>query len=322
MKLHSLSISGVMTLNLHALNNEGSEGNALMTRMVQIVDQSGVLQPVNAISGDMFKHIQAEHLFLLGKESGLKFCAGCADFDPNRINRDDEFASSFKEGASDDEILAGTISKCAGDDCEGILITKEIGGKKRAIGRKSAIEFGWVVGKPESTHTESYFHVKYDRQKRGKGAGDESGANIGQNIFYRPASSGQYAVVLTVEAYRVGRNDITLLYDIDAEERKNRINALLRSVLATFIRPAGAHRNTQSPHVVDFSGIITTSESSMPAPTISPLNSSYAAEVSGIVSRLNQMEGNQSLMLSEFNGLQEFTSQMADIIENLNINGA
>ena len=41
MKLHSLSISGLATMNLHALNNEGAEGNALMTRMVEIVDENG-----------------------------------------------------------------------------------------------------------------------------------------------------------------------------------------------------------------------------------------------------------------------------------------
>lgn len=33
----SLSISGLITMELHALNNEGAEGNTMMTRMVDIM---------------------------------------------------------------------------------------------------------------------------------------------------------------------------------------------------------------------------------------------------------------------------------------------
>ena len=54
MKINSISISGLLTLNMHALNNEGSEGNYLQTRMVEIVDEKGIAHSVNAISGDMF----------------------------------------------------------------------------------------------------------------------------------------------------------------------------------------------------------------------------------------------------------------------------
>jgi len=50
----SLSISGLLTLELHALNNEGAEGNTMMTRMVNIIDQQGRKHTVNAVSGDMF----------------------------------------------------------------------------------------------------------------------------------------------------------------------------------------------------------------------------------------------------------------------------
>lgn len=60
--LYSLSISARATLDLHSLNNEGGEGNQIQTRMVNVIDQHGDLQNVNAISGDMFKHIQAIHL--------------------------------------------------------------------------------------------------------------------------------------------------------------------------------------------------------------------------------------------------------------------
>ena len=61
-KVASISISGEITLNLHSLNNEGGEGNQIMTRQLTIIDKLGNAHTVNGISGDMFKHIHAGHL--------------------------------------------------------------------------------------------------------------------------------------------------------------------------------------------------------------------------------------------------------------------
>ncbi len=315
MNLHSLSISGIVTMNMHALNNEGSEGNTMMTRMVEIVDATGKNHTVNAVSGDMFKHIQAEHLFMEAKganSTNLPLCAGCVTFNANRICGDETFTkNTFKEGAEDSEILSEAIKKCVIDDAEGILITSEIGGKGRSISRKSAIEFGWVVGCPDNTRTESYFHAKYVPEGRGKGS--DAGENLGQNIFHRPASSGQYAVVVNVDLYKVGRNDITLAY-VDGVDRQARIKALLMSVLKTFIKPTGAHRNTQHPHVLDFTGVVTTSTSTLPAPVLSGLNPNYRDEIKKIAGNLNRITTGDPIAVTPFNGLAAFSGVMADII--------
>ena len=69
--IFNLSIAAKATLNLHSLNNEGGEGNQTQTRIVNIVSHDGRLHSVNAISGDMLKHIQAEHLYRISKERGL-----------------------------------------------------------------------------------------------------------------------------------------------------------------------------------------------------------------------------------------------------------
>lgn len=100
--LYSLSISARATLDLHSLNNEGGEGNQVQTRMVNIVDENRILHNVNAISGDMFKHIQAEHLFHLARANSdsLPLCAGCREFNANRINADADFIARTK-GMSD-----------------------------------------------------------------------------------------------------------------------------------------------------------------------------------------------------------------------------
>lgn len=302
-------------MNMHALNNEGSEGNTMMTRMVEIVDATGKNHTVNAVSGDMFKHIQAEHLFMEAKEANstkLPLCAACATFDANRICGDETFTKkTFQVGAVDSEILSEAVKKCIIDDAEGILITSEIGGKGRSISRKSAIEFGWVVGCPDNTRTESYFHAKYVPEGRGKGSG--AGENLGQNIFHRPASSGQYAVVANVDLYKVGRNDITLAY-VDGIDRQARIKALLKSVLNTFIKPTGAHRNTQHPHILDFTGVVTISTSTLPAPVLSGLNPNYRDEIKKIADNLNRTTSSTPIEVTPFEGLAAFSGVMADII--------
>ena len=235
--VYSLTICGRATIDMHSLNNEGSEGNQIATRMVNIYDQAGKLAAVNAISGDMFKHIQAEHLFRLSRNSGLKLCSGCQRFSANRILDDPTFDDSYEQSTPDHEMIATMVEMCAIDDIEGILVTNRA--KKKSTPRKSIVEFGWVVGIPELTKTDNYFHVKYvsdsGQQNTDDSDGtDESGANLGQNIFHRPASSGIYAIVAGIEVSRLGFNDISQDYAIDDGERKQRYKALIESLLCTF----------------------------------------------------------------------------------------
>ena len=162
------------------------KANALMTRMVDIVDQNRRLHSVNAVfRGHACKHVQSEHLYNYSLENNLPLCNACKKFDANRICGDEEFTKNpkFTKDTPDSQILGAALTKCTLDDIEGILITSEIG-KARSIARKSCVEFGWAVGIPDQTRTESYFHVKYVPEGRGKGSGE--GENLGQNIFHRP----------------------------------------------------------------------------------------------------------------------------------------
>src|SRR5271155_5325099 len=85
-EINSLSISAQVTIDLHNLNSEGTEGNQQQTRMVHIIDQSGHRQIVNAISGDMFKHILVEHLVPLLKEAKQPLSPGAKVYSADRIN--------------------------------------------------------------------------------------------------------------------------------------------------------------------------------------------------------------------------------------------
>ena len=60
--IQSLSLSAEVTLALHNLNSEGTEGNQQQTRIVNIIDAEGKRFAVNAVSGDMFKYIYVRHL--------------------------------------------------------------------------------------------------------------------------------------------------------------------------------------------------------------------------------------------------------------------
>lgn len=301
--VYSLSISGRMTLEMHSLNNEGGEGNQTMTRTVTLVDPEGGIHKVNAISGDMFKHIQAEHFYRLARERGLPLCSGCQTFRSDRILGDSNFIKGLP--AKDEDAVNALLQRCALDDAEGTLIAKGT----RSVPRKSVAEFSWVVGLPDKVRTESYFHVRY-AQERG-GEGEEAQA---QPIFHRPASSGIYAAVTTFELARIGFNDISQTYAISEEERLQRYRTFLESVQHTFVEPSGAMRGTQNPHIVAFDGVITVSHAVLPAPTISPLGDSYADQVRQVAQALDG--DGERLQVYPFANMAEFAKTMRQILEN------
>jgi CRISPR-associated protein Cst2 len=298
---------------MHSLNNEGGEGNQIQTRMVDIVDAQGQLHNVNAISGDMFKHIQAEHLHRISLRNNLPLCAACRVFDANRISADASYAAQI-QGRSNAEAIDLMLRQCVLDDIEGNLITTD-----RSTPRKSVAEFGWVVGVPKATTTKSYFHVKYDTKRgeearRAAGTEEARRANLGQIPFHRPASSGAYAVVNHYEMSRIGFNDITRRYTLDEEARQIRYRALLESALYTFIQPNGAMRAAQLPHLVAFDGIISYTTTVLPAPTVSPLNPDYPQDIERVAAALNALHAD-AIQWQSFNSLGAFAEIMRELTE-------
>lgn len=296
--IYSLSICGRLTLELHSLNNEGGEGNQTMTRTVAVVDTAGNVHKVNAISGDMFKHIQAEHFYFMARESQMPLCGGCHTFRSDRILGDAEFLRTLPD--TDAAAITGLLEKCALEDTEGTLIARGV----RSIPRKSVAEFSWVVGLPDKVRTESYFHVRY-AQERG-------GEDVSQPIFHRPASSGVYASVANLELARIGFNDINQSYPLGEEERLRRHRTFLRSVMHTYVEPGGAMRNTQNPHILNFEGVVTASYGVMPAPTISPLTDDYKEQVQAVAAAL---DGDGRLTVNPFANTGEFAAVMQQIIQ-------
>jgi CRISPR-associated protein Cst2 len=314
--IYSIAISAQAILSLHSLNNEGSEGNQSQTRMVNVMDTSRNLHSVNAISGDMFKHIQAEHLHRLALAAKLPLSDGARAFIADRVNSDiekkSELGTRINEASGQAAKLTEILRGCAVTDLEGTLITT--GGQ--SLPRKGVVEFGWVTGIPEQVATQSYFHVKYANERGEKKAGvDDSGSISGkQTPFHRAASSGAYAIVLNLEMARIGFNDISQSYAIDANDRLKRAKALLESVLFTFVEPAGAMRSTQNPHIVDLQGVIAVSRDIAPAPTISPLNPDFVAQLEKIASAINSLRPN-AIEIQPFANMAEFAERLAALVQ-------
>lgn len=306
--VYSLSICGRAILDMHSLNNEGGEGNQIATRMVNVVYRDRAsgeykLATVNAVSGDMFKHIQAEHLYLLAKGK-LPLCAGCQKFSASRILDDADFMDKLP--SQDSVVIDAVLKHCALDDMEGNLIAKG----NRSVPRKSVAEFGWVVGVPDYTSTESYFHVRYAAER-----GERTEETQQQAIFHRPASSGVYAIVANFEMARIGFNDISQKYPITDAEREQRYLAFMESILYTFIEPNGAMRGTQNPHIVEFEGVITVTNQVMPAPALSPLEEHYREEVERVAGALNDLKTG-AVTVHRFNSMGEFAEIMRELIQN------
>ncbi|MFN6569873.1 DevR family CRISPR-associated autoregulator [Dendronalium sp. ChiSLP03b] len=299
--VYSISISGSLAWQLHALNNEGNEGNQSLTRRYYII-QKGMNEPesVNGISGDMLKHIQAEHLHRIAIQDELALSQGGQQFHPDRIGYDLEKGLPIFTDA-DTDLAAKTnqvIQRCTMSDLEGFMVTVKGG---QTLKRESVIEFGAVVGLPTLVKTQSYFHAKY-------GTDNPTPYNV-------QVSSGLYATVLNIEAFRIGYNPHTFNYSINVTERKKRLDALLKSVLYTYLQPNGAKRNTNLPHPDHFEGAIAVSTRRCPAPMISALEASYNRQIHSLAETLNNINGADTILCFDFDNIAQFAAQIEILIE-------
>lgn len=315
-EVYSLSISARAVLNLHSLNNEGGEGNQIQTRMVDIIYYDENKKPlqanVNAISGDMFKHIQAEHLHRIATSKGLVLCAACQRFDANRMSADPDFRAWVGSKPTQVQVVDRLVSHCTIDDLEGNLITEG----SLSAPRKSVAEFGWVVGLPGAVTTDEYFHVKYAPDRREKPTDkDEREGNLGQAIFHRPTNSGVYAIVCNFEMARIGYNDISQEYVVGVD-RQARYAALLESILYTFVEMNGAMRNTQMPHLVTLDGVVTVSYGVAPAPTVSPISNHYISEIKGTRDAMNRLHNRDLIEVQDFDSVSGLADIVSDLVSN------
>lgn len=282
-----LGIAARASLSAHALNNEGTRNNAQIARQVNVVVGSEVVQ-VNAVSGDVLKHGFVDNLRALAlsaSDQALPLCAACRRGDPNRINEDPEFRQTLSSIPKDDsgQVVDHVVRGCVIDDLGGLLVTQ---GNRNAP-RRSVIQFGWLLGMPERVKTGNYTHVKL---VPGATEEDVGGSNRGQNIFTRPASSGQYAFVAQLALNRIGFNDITARVVLEPESRRRRAQAALEALYLTLVAPSGAQRNTQLPHLQGAEGAVCISFGPVPPVLYSPLEEGFVDQMRSIASAFGRLD--------------------------------
>lgn len=281
--LTGVGISARVSMAAQALNNEGSRNNATIPRQVDVVSGTDIVQ-VNAVSGDTIKHSFVDYLKAAitdrsGSVGDVPLCDACRRGDPNRLNGVREFQDFVKQGsakADNGAVVQALIQRCTVDDVAGLLVTQ---GNRNAP-RRSTVQFGWQLGVPERVRTGRYTHVKLVPADP-SGSGDES-ANLGQNIFTKPASSGVYAFVAMLDLSRIGWNDITMQREISDRAWRARGSAALTALFHTVAMPGGAQRNTQLPHVLDVQGALAVSVARMPPVIYSPLAEDFVDQMARI----------------------------------------
>jgi CRISPR-associated protein Cst2 len=331
--MNSLSIAGRWTVNLHNLNNEGTEGNFIQPRTVTVVkrtpdvggdgDAEGrpMLFAVNAISGDMLKHIHADYFRQIALDDGagedgydgaLPLSRNSIVLNPNRISTESEMVAMLTNAETTNaEIMDHTIRSCALTDVHGILMTAP----RRMLPRKSRVEFGWTVAVPDAAQTEHFIHVKYAVENATRYRHEDDPTNEGQALFHRPASSAEYAFLAHIEVDKIGLNEITGEYPISEEHRRARAVAALRAMVQTLAHPYGAGRSQQAPHVSGFDGVIVTSNSRIPAITVSPLEDDFIGQAEKLTDQMNRLGGD--LSLKRVGSLANLTEHIADTAEAL-----
>lgn len=290
--LTGLTIAARVTLAAHALNNEGSRNNATIPRQVDVVTNGGdEVAQTNAVSGDTTKHGFVDYLRACIEDierqnpdaaRALPLCAGCRTANANRLNEDKNFGQQIKGLKGAAAIVDALLAACAIDDVAGLLVTQG----NNAAPRRSTIQFGWQIGLPDRTRTQRLTHVKL--VPGAPGAESSEGSNLGQNIFTRPASSGVYAFIAQAELHRIGFNDITRRYMVDAETRAARTRVALEALYLSVVAPSGAQRNTQLPHLQSACGAVALSFSALPAVCVSPLTDDFVPSMARIAGAFNR----------------------------------
>lgn len=331
--MNSLSIAGRWTVNLHNLNNEGTEGNFIQPRTVTVVKRTPevggdgetggrpTLFAVNAISGDMLKHVHADYFRQIALDDGagedgydgpLPLSRNSIVLNPNRISTEKEMVAMLEnQETTNAEILDHTIKACSLTDVHGILMTA----KKRMLPRKSRIEFGWTVAVPEASQTEHFIHVKYAVENATRHRHEDDPTNEGQALFHRPASSAEYAFLAHIEVDKIGMNEITGESPLSEEHRRARAVAALRAMIQTLAHPYGAGRSQQAPHISGFQGVVVSSNSRIPAVTVSPLEDDFAEQADKIVAQMNRLGGD--LSMERVASLADLAKHVADTAEAL-----
>ena len=240
--LNYMTISAILAINAHDLNNEAVSGNVTDIRMIKMVDMEGRPLEVPAVSGRMLKHWHLEHARSIElKESPPLLCEACKQGEPMRR------PSSEEEG----------VKGCILCDMHGYM-NVDITPTERRLSR---VLFSWmlpVLEKEVSLKQVIHNRVSSDPQE--------------MMPFYKSYASGMYAFVSGVDLYRLGYSDLNIKYHIAQDERIRRAIIALRAFTPLLDGAMGASLSHAIPHVKPLSMVVAVSRGSVPLPfPVSPI---------------------------------------------------
>lgn len=304
--MNKLAIMLSLTLEGEALNNEGSIGNTMQPRQIEL--SNGSIR--NAISGEMLKHFHSRNVRLLADDKEL--CDTCKIFSPmknGKVNKADNTLSAS----------GNRVKQCVVDDIEGFMNA----GKGNNEKRTSCIKFSWAISKNENDY-QSMLHNRVDpteknQKSKNKLALNEEGkpdttsdANTikeqnTQMIFYRPIRSNEYALTIQVELDRIGFDDEKLIEAVSPEIKKRRQKICLNAIKNMFLDIEGALCSTRLPHLRDIKGII--------------VHKTNKGEILSKYSALNDdfIKKNKSLSNKNyvFSNIEEFSNKIDELVKSL-----
>ncbi|MEL6407976.1 MAG: DevR family CRISPR-associated autoregulator [Chloroflexota bacterium] len=284
---YSITCMARATYNLHALNNEESDGNRTLIRNVGIVvpnsdDNRKEYETVNAISGNMFRYIFSSHLANIALDMGLQISKSAVDGHPERIWADKKFQAFLEEDPSIDEVYDKLLTCIATDICGMATLESTI-----QVTRHSLLHVGWISGLPEITKSD------FKQLLRARPP-DQS---IKPMPFEKSTASGVYAIAVQVEVPRIGYNDKTQTY-VPSVDRHGRLKALLLALSYSIVQPLGASIASQLPHVLGIEGLFVVSSLHSKAPLVSPLDANYRIRAEKQRALLSQISDDQDSMMS------------------------
>jgi CRISPR-associated protein Cst2 len=102
--------------------------------------------------------------------------------------------------------------------------------------------------------------------------------------------------------------------------RQSRAKALVQALAATLLKPTGAQRNTQNPHIVACEGAVAFSSTSLPSPTVSPLHDNYRDQITRVAGVLNTIRAS-GVTVKSFDTLADGVKVLAEVANNLQVPG-
>jgi CRISPR-associated protein Cst2 len=308
----SISVMARITLNLHALNNEETDGNSTLLRNVGIVlpqnssDDVPQYKKVNAISGQMSKHMFEVAFRRVALDMKLPVNHASETGHPERIWGDPEFQSFAAKAKNLADVYDAVLSCCLTDVC-GMMALE----KGRQIKRKSLVEFGWMFGLPSVTQFQSH---NFTRNQPANLEGADA-----QMIFNKQIASGIYALTSRINLNGIGYNYLSQNYPDEVSgiqiDRKARMDAVLTALGQFLIQPEGAGTSTQLPQFLNAEGMICLSSVRTPPPLVSPQSDDYISTIEQLINTNRRLFGDESMHIYPFTSAVELMEQILTIQE-------